>query len=184
MTEVRRTALSVVLTIALIVALGLASLVAQSFQSYGAEAKACKLMPAPELEAQFRGKVTNPQGMDGDSSVCTVNIGSVAIKLQSSPPGAAGVPTSIQQGLLGARMMLGEAGQSPSANTRDFGKVGCLSMKMKTAFGGKPLAKALLTTSCFLVDGGYLNISIAGENSKQLRFELVKALLEKAAAKR
>ncbi len=157
---------------------------AQTSPYYGPNAKACKLMPTSDLEASFGGKVTHPQGFDGDSSVCTVNIGGLAIKLQSAPPGTAGVPTSIQQGLMGARLMLGEARQSPEANTRDYGKVGCLSMKMTKGFDGKPLAKPLLTTSCFLVEAGYLNMSVAGENRKQVRFDGIKALLEKAAARR
>jgi hypothetical protein len=70
-------------------------------------------MPTPELEASYRGKVSNPQGSDGDSSICTVNIDGLAVKLQSQPPGTAGVPTSIAQGLVGARMMLGAAKQAP-----------------------------------------------------------------------
>jgi hypothetical protein len=168
----------------LAITLALVSLAAQTSSSNGAEAKACKRMPTSELEATYGGKVTNPHGFDGESSICTVNIGGLAIKLQSAPPGAAGVPTTIPQGLMGARLMLREAKQSPETNTRDFGKVGCLSMKMTKGFDGKPLAKPLLTTSCFLVDGGYLNLSVSGENAKQVRFDVVKVLLEKAAANR
>jgi hypothetical protein len=148
------------------------------------DAKACQILPTEDLEKIFGGKVTHPHGIDGDSSICTVNIGVLAVKLQSAPPGTEDVPTSIAQGLVGARMMLGEAKQSPGTNTRDFGKVGCLKMKMSKGFDGKLLAKPLLTTSCFLVEGGYLNMSVSGENPKQASFEVVKALLEKAAAKR
>jgi hypothetical protein len=100
----------------LVACLGLHSLAAQTAPYYGANAKACKLMPTPDLEASYGGKVTNPHGSDEESSVCTVNIRGVAIKLQSAPPGTAGVPTSIRQGLMGARLMLGEAKQSPEAN--------------------------------------------------------------------
>ncbi|HYM08761.1 MAG TPA: hypothetical protein VEU11_19575 [Terriglobales bacterium] len=141
-------------------------------------------MPTPDLEAAYGGKVTNPHGVDGESSVCTVNIGSLAIKLQSAPPGADGVPASIQQALVGARLMSGATRQSPKTETRNFGKVGCLSMKMTKGFNGQPLAKPLLTTSCFQIEGGYLNMSVAGENRKQVRFDVVKGLLEKAAARR
>lgn len=168
----------------LVACLGLHSLAAQTAPYYGANAKACKLMPTPDLEASYGGKVTNPHGSDEESSVCTVNIRGVAIKLQSAPPGTAGVPTSIRQGLMGARLMLGEAKQSPEANTKDYGKVGCLSMKMTKGFDGRPLARPLLTTSCFLVEGGYLNLSVAGENPRQVGFDAIKALLEKAAARR
>lgn len=160
------------------------SLTAQTSPYYGPNAKACQLMPTSDLEASFGGKVTNPHGFDSDSSVCTLNIGGLAIKLQSAPPGTAGVPTSIQQGLGGARLMLGEARQSPETNTKDYGKVGCLSMKMTKGFDGKPLAKPLLTSSCFLIEGGYLNMSVAGENPKQVGFDVIKALVEKAAARR
>ena len=140
--------------------------------------------PTTELETTYRGKVTNPHGIDGESSICTANIGGLAIKLQSAALGTRGVPTSISLGLVGARMMLGQAKQKPENNTRDFGNVGCMSMKMTRGFDGKPLAKRLFTTSCFMVEGGYLNLTIAGDNAKQIGFEKVKPLLEKAAARR
>ncbi len=196
MTGLRKTALTAILA-AIVVVSGPCLLAAQANSTSGTVAKACQLMPTSELEAAYGGKVTNPHGFDGDSSVCTVNIGGLAIKLQSAPPGADGVPASIQQALVGARLMSG-ATQSPVAparrrryknqssqvETKDFGKVGCLSMKMTRGFDGKPLAKPLFTASCFLVEGGYLNLSVAGENSKQVRFDAVKGLLEKAAARR
>ncbi len=141
-------------------------------------------MPTSELESAYGGKPTNPHGFDGDSSVCTVNIGGLAIKLESAAPGTAGVPATIPQGLAGARMMLGAARQSAATRTRDFGKVGCMNLKMTKGFDGRPLARPLLTASCFLVEGGYLNMSVSGENAKQVRFEQVKTLLERAAARR
>jgi hypothetical protein len=183
MTRLRKTAMIAILAVALTCVSG-RSLAAQSSPSSGADGKACQLMPTSELEAAYGGKVTNPHGFNGDSSVCIVNIGGLAIKLQSAAPGTAGLPTSIQQGLVGARMMLGAARQSTGAKTRDFGKVGCMNLKMTKGFDGKALAKPLLTTSCFLVEGGYLNMSVSGENVKQVRFDVVKALLEQAAARR
>jgi len=45
-------------------------------------------------------------------------------------------------------------------------------------------AKPLLTTSCFLVEGSYLNMSVAGGNPKQVGFDVIKMLLEKAAERR
>ncbi len=146
--------------------------------------KVCQLLPTSELESTYRGKLTSPHGIDGESSICSANIGGYAIKLQSAAPGTPGVPTSISLGLAGARMMLGQAKQKPDENTKDFGNVGCMSMKMTRGFDGKPLAKRLFTTSCFLVEGGYLNLTIAGDDAKQVGFEKVKPLLEKAAALR
>ena len=60
-----------------------------SSDSDASEAKACKLMPTPDLEASYGGKVTNPHGVDGDSSVCTVNIAGLAVKLESAAAGHA-----------------------------------------------------------------------------------------------
>lgn len=184
MTRLQTAVATSLFAITLVLVAGPHSLAAQTSPAYGSDVNACKLMPTPDLEAAFGGKVTNPHGFDGDSSICTVNIGALAVKLQSVPPGTGGLPTSIPQGLAGARMMLGAAKQTPETNTKDFGKVGCLSMKMTKGFDGKPLPKPLLTTSCFLVDGGYMNMSVSGENPKQSSFDVVKALLEKAAAKR
>jgi hypothetical protein len=184
MTRAEKMVTAMLLAIALGSSAGPPSSAAQTAPSYGPDAKACKLMPTADLEASYGGKPSDPRGNDGVSSICTVNIGGLAVKLQSTPPGTAGVPTSIQQGLMGARMMLGEAKQAPETNTRDFGKVGCLSIKMTKGFDRKPLAKPLLTTSCFLVESGYLNMSIASEDPKQVSFDLVKQLLEKAAVRR
>lgn len=184
MTRLRKTPSAAALATALAFVAGLCPLVGQTLPYYGPDAKACILMPTSDLEESFGGKLTNPRGSDGESSVCTANIGGLAIKLQSAPPGAEGVPTSVPQGLVGARWMLGLARQSPETHTQDFGRVGCLSMKMTQGFDGKPLAKPLRTTSCFLVEGGYLNMSVAGENPKQVGFEVIRALLEKAAARR
>jgi hypothetical protein len=184
MTGLQKTAMTAILAAILALIVGARSLAVQSSPTSGADSKACQLMPTSELEAAYGGKVTKPHGFDGDSSVCTVNIGGLAIKLQSAVPGTAGLPISIQQGLVGARLMLGAARQSAGTKTRDFGKVGCMNLKMTKGFDGKALARPLLTTSCFLVEGGYLDMSVSGENPKQVGFEQVKALLEKAAARR
>jgi hypothetical protein len=184
MTGLQKTAIIAILAATVAVVAGPTLLAAPASPTSGADAKACHLMPTSELETAYGGKVTNPHGFDGDSSVCTVNIGGLAIKLQTAVPGTAGLPTSIQQGLVGARMMLGAARQSAGTKTRDFGKIGCLNLKMTKGFDGRALAQPLLTTSCFLVEGGYLNMSVSGENSKQVGFEQVKALLERAAARR
>ncbi len=150
MTRLRHAVTSAILATSFACVVEAYSLIGQTSPYYGPNAKACKLMPTSDLEASFGGKATNPHGFDGDSSVCTVNIGGLAIKLQSAPPGTAGVPTSVQQGLMGARLMLGEARQSPESNTRDYGKVGCLNMKMTKGFDRKPLnamAALRMTTS-------------------------------------
>jgi hypothetical protein len=184
MTRLQKMAMIAILAATLVVIAGPGLLAAQAAPTSSADAKACQLMPTSELEAAYGGKVSNPHGFDGDSSVCTVNIGGLAIKLQSAAPGTAGLPNSIQQGLVGARLMLGAAKQSAGTKTRDFGKIGCMNLKMTKGFDGKTLARPLFTTSCFLVEGGYLNMSVSGENAKQVGFDQVKALLEKAAARR
>ena len=92
MTGLQKTAPAALLAFDLAVVSGPRSVAAQTSPYlspyYGPNAKACKLMPTPDLEASYGGKVTNPHGTDGDSSICTVNIGGLAVKLQSAPPGA------------------------------------------------------------------------------------------------
>ena len=112
MTRMQKTAMTAILAATFAVVAGPLSVLAQTSPSSGADAKACQLMPTPDLEAAYGGKVTNPHGSDEESSVCTVNIGGLAVKLLSAPPGTIGLPTSIQQGLVGARLMSGVAKQS------------------------------------------------------------------------
>jgi hypothetical protein len=59
-----------------------------------------------------------------------------------------------------------------------FGSIGCF----KTS---APLDKPLPSTECFLSDAkGYTAVTIASDDSKQTSYEVVKALLEKSAARR
>jgi hypothetical protein len=116
MTGLQKTAAAAILAVIHVTA-GPSSVAAQSSPSYGRDAKACRLMPTPELDASYGGKVSDPHGSDGDSSICTVNIGGLAVKLQRRCR-VTGVPTSIAQGLVGARMMLGAAtGPKPIPET-------------------------------------------------------------------
>ena len=76
----RQDVATALLILTLAVGAGPRSVVAQTSSSYGPEAKACTLMPTPELEASFGGKVTNPHGTDSaGGSICTVNIGGLAV---------------------------------------------------------------------------------------------------------
>jgi hypothetical protein len=59
-----------------------------------------------------------------------------------------------------------------------FGSIGCF----KTS---APLDKPLPSTGCFLSDAkGYTAVTTASDDSKQTSYEVVKALLEKSAARR
>jgi len=144
-------------------------------------AKACALLPTAALEAAYGGKAGTPHGTDGESlSICSVTVNSRVAKLQSSPPGTVGVPRSIQEGFMGLSMLakMGEI------QTKDCGKIGCGTVTMAKDLDRKPLAKPLYSTTCFLIEGGYLNLALAGDDPKQVSFDVVKPLLEKAAARR
>jgi hypothetical protein len=157
-------------------------------------AKACSLLPIADLEAHFGGKATPPRGVTGVSagSTCSVHIKSQhfehVIKIQSEPPGTPGLPRTIKEGLAGARMLLEDAKAHNSAvvllEEKDFGSIGCYSAKVSLGqFASKSGAWGYGTT-CFLVQGGYLQIDVSSDNPKDISLEVVKGFLEKAASRR
>jgi hypothetical protein len=150
-----------------------------SAQGLNPKAPACGLLPIADLEAQFGAKAIVPGGIElMGNSTCKANLARTAVQLQAAPPGDKGVPTSIQMGLAGATMMLSDADSKgkqgwSKPETRDFGSVGCMKIAMP-----------IPSTTCFLLQGGYLNLSISSEDGKDVSFAVVKDLLEKAAARR
>jgi hypothetical protein len=161
-----------------------------SAQGLNAKAPACGLLPIADLEVQYGAKASVPGGLQlpGQAdSTCGVNLARTTIKLQAAPPGTEGVPTSIQMGLAGAMLLSGDAGKDhmwSKPETKDLGNVGCIKVSMQQGFGGKPLATPIPSATCFLVQGGYLNLTIASEDGKDVSFDVVRRLLEKAAARR
>jgi hypothetical protein len=143
-------------------------------------AKACALLPTAALEAAYGGKAGTPHGTDGESlSICSVTVNSRVAKLQSSPPGTVGVPRSIQEGFMGLSMLAKMGEFRPKITERS-----AAGLTMTKDLDRKPLAKPLYSTTCFLIEGGYLNLALAGDDPKQVSFDVVKPLLEKAAARR
>jgi hypothetical protein len=160
-----------------------------SAQGLNPKSPACDLLPIADLEAQYGAKANVPGGITlAGNSTCKANVARSTIQMQMAQPGTEGVPTSIQMGLAGAMLMYGDARKdnhiSWKLETQDFGNVGCIKMTMQQGFDGKPLATPIPSTSCFLVQGGYLNLTIASEDGKDVSVDVVRRLLEKAAARR
>jgi hypothetical protein len=143
------------------------------------------LLPIADLEARYAAKASAPKGTAIVGSVCDINLAEYVVKLQEAAPGTGGTPTSIQMGLAGAAMMLGDSDSSQISKPaiKDFGSVGCIKMTLQLSKEG-PRAKAVVSTSCFLVEGGYLNLTMGREDGQDVSFESVKQWLEKAAARR
>lgn len=138
-------------------------------------AKACAMLPTAELEAHFGAKVSAVRGSDGATvSMCSVDVTDRrrGADLTSRPAGPASL--SVEQRFDAIRKQLERQG----SQTRNFGSVGCFTDQLP--IGGTKLPVA----TCFLDRGGYLSLSLRSEDPKQLSFEAVKALLEKAAARR
>jgi hypothetical protein len=168
----------VAITMSLVHAQGLAQ---------GADAKACALLPSADLEAYYGSKAATPSGINGASlSTCNVMIGGHPVKLQVSPPGAVGVPTSVQTGLLAGTAMLKDAKKGPLQliETKDFGKVGCFTTKASSDLAGAKAQKPIYATTCFVVEGGYLNLALADEDAARVTLDIVRQFTEKAAARR
>jgi hypothetical protein len=150
-----------------------------------AKARACSFLPVADLEAHYGGKGT-VKGMEEEGlSTCSLTIGAHVAKVQAV---ATRVPTTITQGLEGAKKMFGGAGaegQIELLEARDLGKVGCFTVETKgVATRRNPRPKPLFGTTCFVVDGGYLNMALADHDRNRVGFDLVRQFLDKAVARR
>jgi hypothetical protein len=156
-----------------------------SAQRPSANAKACGLLPTAELEAHYGGK-GSAKGTDGPTlSICSLTIGPHVVKVQAAQPGAAGrLPTSIAQGLEDARKMFGGGGADQLLEAKDLGKLGCFTVKTTGTTTRRRAPKPLFGTTCFVTDGGYLNIGLADHDPERVTFDIVRSFLEKAVARR
>jgi hypothetical protein len=171
-----------ILKVCIVVLAGVHGASAQGVPGLSPDAKACALLPMADLEAAFGRKASAPRGNDdGPNSVCRVTVGDVAAALQIAAPGTPGAPHSIQEGFLGLRAM---AGKEVDIQTKEYGRIGCGMVQITSRLGSAQPVKTRYSTACFLVDGGYLALSIGGEDPKRLSFDVIKQLTEKAAARR
>jgi hypothetical protein len=137
-------------------------------------AKACAYLPILELEAHFGAKAQNVQGIDQETRfTCSARFPDPfhAAVIESHPSTAADTAMSAAQRLA----IIAPAVRAKE--TRDFGSVGCLRT---TVDMGKPVQE----TTCFLGKAPYLSLSMQSVDAGQVGFDAVKALLEKAAARR
>ncbi len=132
-------------------------------------AKVCGYLPIPELEAHFGAKATVVRGNDSASmSMCAVHLPDVrhVATVISNPPAPA---MTIEQRLAVVKRFVSES--------KNLGSVGCFSEQLD-------MGDKVPSTTCFLDGGHYLSLALISDNPKQLSFEPVKQLLEKAAARR
>ena len=152
-----------------------------------ANARACGFLPVADLEAYYGGKGT-VKGTEGETlSICSLTIGGHVVKVQAAQPGATGLPTTIAQGLEAAKKMFGAAGgegQIELLEARDLGKVGCFTVETRGVVTRRRRPKPLFGTTCFVVDGGYLNIALGDHDRNRVGFDIVRQFLDKAVAKR
>lgn len=137
--------------------------------------KACRILSIPDLEAHFGAKAATPRGADLPTvSTCHVDIpdhlhGVDVISYPSKPS-----ESTVDQRLTAIRPMLEKKG----SRIKSFGSTACFTDQMDLS------SVKLPTATCFLVDKGYLSLTLHSDNPKGLGFEVVKSLLEKAAARR
>jgi hypothetical protein len=155
-------------------------------------AKACSLLPIADLEAHFGGKATPPRGVTGVSggSTCSVRIKSQHfehfIGIQIELPGTPGLPRTSKEALANATRMMKDAKVYDSTvplEEKDFGSIGCYSARASLGQSASKSGAWRYDTACFLVQGGYLMLSVTSDNPKDISLEVVKGFLEKAARK-
>ncbi|HUL75331.1 MAG TPA: hypothetical protein VLT86_19620 [Vicinamibacterales bacterium] len=150
----------------------------------GAPAKVCGLLPIADIEALYGTKADAPRGTDNTAlSTCSVTIANQIVTIRSSAPGTSGAPVSVQAGLAAQQAQPPGRGMT-RAEARDYGDVGCLHSTMTEGPDRKPLPKPIHATSCFLVTGGYLHLTLTSDDAGLASDEHVKGLLAKAAARR
>jgi hypothetical protein len=137
--------------------------------------KACGLLPVAELEGHFGGKATSIRGSETATvSVCAADIPDRlhGADLMSKPPGP--VVLTVEQRLAAMKSVLEKRG----SEVKNFGSVGCFTDHIDINGTNLPIA------TCFLEKGGYLSLQLRSDDPRQLGFDAVKQLLEKAAARR
>lgn len=149
---------------------------AQGIPARSEHAKACAFLPVADLEAHFGTKATNVGGMDlSTRATCGASFPDPlhAATLESHPSSAADLAMTAAQRLDFLKQAMGGELQE----TRDFGSVGCFRAIVK-------LAKPVHETTCFLAKAPYLRLSVHSVDAAQANYDVVKSLLEKAAALR
>jgi hypothetical protein len=142
--------------------------------SRGQTAKVCALFPTAELEQHFGAKAGAPRGHDAATvSMCGVDVPDqqhgANVMTNSS-----GVSLTVDQRLAAVKA----TSEGKTAQVKNFGSVGCFTSELDLGDTKLP------TATCFLDKGGYISLTLRSDNAKQVSFKDVKALLEKAAARR
>ncbi len=148
--------------------------------------QACRLLPLADLHAQFGGEAKVKSGLDlgKGESTCQFEVNKYVVSVQINPLDQSPFNT-IEEGLASAKMMAEMSkGNMTIDETKNFGNVGCYSQKMELPPGmSLPGPSTVSSTVCFQVQGGMVAVTV--ENPKEkIRFDVVKGLVEKAAARR
>ena len=164
------------------------ALLAHKVPGYGPNAKACALLPIPQLEALYHGKAGTPRGFDqSGGSICNVSIAGRVANVQFAAPGDEGALHTIQEGFALISEMAADNKDKAKFETKNYGKVGCLKSELSPAALGQDAPtgqKPAYGVGCFMVEGGYLNLTLSSDDALQISFDTVKQLLEKVAAHR
>ena len=159
---------------AAVLAMALPALAPCAFDQPGASAKVCGYLPTAELEGLFGSKVAALRGSDGAMmSLCGATFADrrFAANLVSNPPSST---VTLEQRIAAVKPALERKGLQITSD----GKVACFGDSIE--LGGNKLP----TAACFRQDGGYLSLTLQGDDAKRISFETVKRLLDKAAALR
>lgn len=147
---------------------------AQGLPKPSPTAKACAYLPVAELEAHFGAKAQNLGGMDQTTQnwcAATFPDRRRTARIEARPPSAA------DQGMSAAQRLAVIKGMPETISTRDFGAIGCFRAKVNI---GEPA----VSTVCFLAKAQYLALAVQSVDEAHTTYDAVKALLEKAAARR
>jgi hypothetical protein len=144
----------------------------------GAAAKACKLLSVPELEAYFGGKSIGVKGMDAENtSLCAYRVKDARHQatLEVHPPAPLEDSVPPKQRI---DMVVQALKKDKAPESKFYGDIGCY--RSNTPTGEKPLPSSV----CFQSKGGYIALTIAGDDPGQTNLDAVKKLFDKIVARR
>lgn len=161
-----------------------AGAVAQEKPGWPSEnARACRLLQIPTLEARFGGKAERVLGVDAttsrETSWCKAVVKDKLFTIRSGGPESEGMAknkAAMLESFEAYREMTGPY------ELKDYGdKIVCRMQKYPNDRKGNPLPTPRTVTDCYLFDEGRMHLNIDSEDARAAQFDDVKLLLELAA---
>jgi hypothetical protein len=146
------------------------------------DAKACRLLPMPMIEARLGGKAERLVGVDATTprqqSWCGGAVKDKLFSIRYGGPDTEGMAKSKAELLESLEAYLEMTGPY---ELKDYGEIVCRMQKYPNDRKGNRLPTPRTVTDCYLFDEGRMQLNIDCEDARAAQFDDVKLLLELAS---